>query len=195
MSEIPDGKYLITSFLGPQPWVGADNDDDCAVKPVIIDGEMRKVGPLGFVQRQRCLYYPFKPMAFVSSFLYDWIMCADRSLILIQWSITDGKLVLEDNWYASADSKSVVVQTSVDPGTRWNFLRVDNGEPGWYLLVSICFRLSYFIADIYVRIRLANTNIAWTASNTKPKTRVRSSMDGHLSMFTNDAAGHSRRHP
>jgi hypothetical protein len=49
MSDPADGKYLIVSYADPKPSIGADNIDDCAVKPVITDGQMRVVGPLVFV--------------------------------------------------------------------------------------------------------------------------------------------------
>jgi len=42
MSDLrPDGKYLIVSYADPKPSIGADNIDNCAVKPVITDGQMR----------------------------------------------------------------------------------------------------------------------------------------------------------
>lgn len=52
MSDLLEGNFLIVSSVDPKPWIGADNIDDCAVKPVITDGTMKAVSPLGFVQRQ-----------------------------------------------------------------------------------------------------------------------------------------------
>ncbi|KAF9443002.1 hypothetical protein P691DRAFT_788616 [Macrolepiota fuliginosa MF-IS2] len=41
MSPLPNGKYLIINLVSPQPTVGADNIDNSAIKPVIVDGGMR----------------------------------------------------------------------------------------------------------------------------------------------------------
>ncbi|KAI9571027.1 hypothetical protein HD554DRAFT_2036935 [Boletus coccyginus] len=99
MSSIPDGDYFIR-IPDPEQSIeaSANNRNNCAVKPVIIDGQMK----VWSVRGQRDGNY---------------------------------RLVLEETWYSSNEGKEVVVKTSVDPGTRWKIVPVED-HPDLYTIQS-----------------------------------------------------------
>ncbi|KAF8129474.1 hypothetical protein EV363DRAFT_1168864 [Boletus edulis] len=68
-------------------------------------------------------------------------------------SFDDGtiKLILEESWYSTNDGDKVVVQTSVDPGTRWTLFATRGVGP---LILS------------------TDMKMAWTATGTESKDLV-----------------------
>ena len=49
---------------------------------------------------------------------------ADCWIVLQQWSINEGGLVLDNVWYSTHDDKQVVVCIGVNVGTKWGFTPV-----------------------------------------------------------------------